>query len=85
MLFSVVHESLEDLVQLTSTMVKADHTIGFHRRIEVAIRRADVDGARRTMFEHIEDASRLVDQGTKEIALRASQAPVKSVGNRMGG
>jgi DNA-binding FadR family transcriptional regulator len=81
MLFSVVHESLEDLVQLTSTMVEAGHTIGYHRRIATAIRQRDVDGARRAMFDHIEDASRLVDEGTKEIALRADLIASVSVGS----
>jgi DNA-binding FadR family transcriptional regulator len=67
MLFSVVHESLEDLVQLTSTMVNADHTIGFHRRIEAAIRRRDPEGAQLAMSQHISDASGLVDEGIREI------------------
>jgi len=84
MLFSVVHESLEDLVQLTSTMVEAEHTIGYHRRIETAIRRKDAEGARRAMFEHIADASRLVDQGTQEIALRSNSSVPKGVGSRLG-
>jgi GntR family transcriptional repressor for pyruvate dehydrogenase complex len=79
MLFSVVHESLEDLVQFTSTMVNADHTIGHHRRIESAIRRRDPEGARQAMFMHMEDASRLVDHGTKELELRGNRAAAGSI------
>jgi GntR family transcriptional repressor for pyruvate dehydrogenase complex len=81
MLFSVVHESLEDLVQLTSTMVNADHTIGFHRRIETAIRRRDPEGAQLAMYQHIADASGLVDEGIREIEAqkeRVAGAPVAS-------
>jgi GntR family transcriptional regulator, transcriptional repressor for pyruvate dehydrogenase complex len=63
MLFSVVHQSLDELVRFTATLVEPGHTIGFHRRIQAAIRRQDAEGARRRMREHLEDAQALMSRG----------------------
>ncbi|MGH7574213.1 MAG: FadR/GntR family transcriptional regulator [Longimicrobiales bacterium] len=63
MLFTVVHQSLEALVRLTSSRVDPSHTMRFHRRILTAIRQRDAEGARRRMREHLEDARTLLARG----------------------
>lgn len=63
MLFTVVHQSLEELVRFTSVLTKPEHTIRLHRRILTAIRRRDPDAARRRMREHLEDARALLARG----------------------
>jgi len=65
MLFTVVHQSLEALVRITSSMVEPSHTIRFHRRILTAIRRRDANGARQRMREHLEDARALLARGAE--------------------
>ena len=56
MLFTVVHQSLEALMRITSAKVEPSHTIRFHRRIVAAIRQQDAAAARLRMREHLEDA-----------------------------
>jgi GntR family transcriptional repressor for pyruvate dehydrogenase complex len=60
MLFTVVHQSVEEMVQLTARMVPPEHTIRFHRRILAAVRRGDADAARLRMRDHLEDVSALL-------------------------
>src|SRR5262245_17018520 len=43
LMFTVVHQSLERLIHLTSQLVEPEHTLQLHRRIFVAIRRRDAD------------------------------------------
>lgn len=64
MLFTVVHESLEDLVGFTSILVEASHTIGHHHRILEGIRSGDPEVAHRMMKGHMVDASSLVDEAS---------------------
>ena len=63
MLFTVVHESLEELIRFTSVLVEPEHTIRFHRQILKAIQAQDVDAARLQMHEHLEDVCSLLPQG----------------------
>lgn len=62
-LFTVVHQSLEELVHFTSGMVEPEHTVHFHRRILAAIRRGQPEAARRQMREHLEDVCVLLARG----------------------
>lgn len=62
-LFTVVHQSLEELVRFTSLLVEPEHTIRFHRRILAAIRRGQPDAARQQMREHLEDVCTLLTRG----------------------
>jgi GntR family transcriptional regulator, transcriptional repressor for pyruvate dehydrogenase complex len=64
LMFTVVHQSLERLIHLTSKLVEPKHTLQLHRRIFVAIRRHDADEARRRMTEHLEDARELFKRAT---------------------
>jgi DNA-binding FadR family transcriptional regulator len=63
MLFTVVHQSLEELVRFTSLLVTPEHTIRFHRRILAAIRRGQPEAARLQMREHLEDVCTLLARG----------------------
>lgn len=60
LMFTVVHQSLAKLIQLTSQVVPKEHTLGLHRRIFHAIRKRDPDEARRRMTEHLVDARGLL-------------------------
>ncbi len=64
LMFTVVHQSLERLIHLTSQLVEPEHTLQLHRRIFVAIRRRDAEDARRRMTEHLEDARELFKRAT---------------------
>jgi GntR family transcriptional repressor for pyruvate dehydrogenase complex len=77
LMFTVVHQSLERLIQLTSQLVEPEHTLQLHRRIYTAIRRKDPDEARRRMTEHLEDARELF----KRAAAMQAQS---SLQNRIG-
>src|SRR5205085_10837368 len=59
LMFTVIHQSLERLIHLTSQLVEPEHTLQLHKRIYTAIRRKDADEARRRMTEHLEDAREL--------------------------
>jgi GntR family transcriptional regulator, transcriptional repressor for pyruvate dehydrogenase complex len=63
MLFTVVHQSLEELVRFTSELVEPEHTIRFHRRILAAVRRGKPEAAREQMREHLEDVITLLSRG----------------------
>ena len=64
MLFSVVHKSLHDMMEVTSRLVPPEHTLNLHQRIYTAIRRRDPDEARRRMAEHLEDARGLLTRAS---------------------
>ena len=59
-LFTVVHQSLEQLIRVTSERVEPEHTLRLHRRIYQAIKRQDAEEARRRMAEHLENARDLL-------------------------
>jgi GntR family transcriptional repressor for pyruvate dehydrogenase complex len=65
-LFSVVHQSLHDLIELTSRLVAVEHTVRLHQRIYSAIRRRDPEEARRRMAEHLLDAKELVTRANSQ-------------------
>jgi GntR family transcriptional regulator, transcriptional repressor for pyruvate dehydrogenase complex len=65
LMFTVVHQSLERLIYLTSQLVEPEHTLQLHRRIYAGIRRKDADEARRRMKEHLEDARELFKRATE--------------------
>jgi len=56
MMFTVIHQSLHRLIELTSQLVPVEHTLHLHQRIYTAIRRADPEEARKRMTEHLLDA-----------------------------
>lgn len=62
-LFTVVHESLKEMVQFTSGMVEPKHTLEFHKRIVTAIRQRNPDAARQRMREHLQDVCVLLARG----------------------
>jgi GntR family transcriptional repressor for pyruvate dehydrogenase complex len=59
-LFSIVHQSLHSLMELTSQMVDLEHTVRLHRRIYIAIRKGQPEEARSRMLAHLTDAKRLL-------------------------
>src|SRR5262247_2475544 len=77
LMFTVIHQSLERLIHLTSQLVEPEHTLQLHRRIFVAIRRKDADEARRRMTEHLEDARELFKRAT---ALQAQSSLQSRIG-----
>ena len=70
LMFTVVHQSLAKLMDLTSQVVPEEHTLALHRRIFHAIRKRDPEDARRRMTEHLEDARGLL--------LRAAERQVQA-------
>lgn len=62
MLFTVVHQSLEELLRYTHVLTAPERTNRFHRRIFAAIRRRDPEVAKLRMREHLEDARTLIDR-----------------------
>jgi GntR family transcriptional regulator, transcriptional repressor for pyruvate dehydrogenase complex len=59
-MFSMVHESLHKLMDITSKMVDIKHTLKLHQRILTAIRKGDAEGARARMCAHLTDAKQLL-------------------------
>jgi GntR family transcriptional repressor for pyruvate dehydrogenase complex len=91
LMFSIVHESLHSLMQLTSQMVDLEHTVLLHRRIYNAIRKGQAEDARARMFGHLTDAKRLLMRSHEarmqtRIGDRLSSLtlvpPVKAPGNK---
>jgi GntR family transcriptional repressor for pyruvate dehydrogenase complex len=60
LMFSIVHELLHNLMEITSRLVDLDHTVKLHTRIYTAIRKRDPEEARTRMFEHLTDAKGLL-------------------------
>lgn len=84
-LFSVVHQSLEELVRFTYQLVEPEHTIRFHRRIFNAIQRAKPDAARLQMREHLEDVCTLLARGADAQARAALEGKLGALGGLVGG
>jgi len=59
-MFSIVHQSLQGLMEVTSQMVGMEHTLKLHSRIYTAIRKSDPDEARARMAAHLIDAKGLL-------------------------
>jgi GntR family transcriptional repressor for pyruvate dehydrogenase complex len=64
-MFSMIHQSLHQLMDITSQMVDLDHTLKLHNRIYAAIRRGDPDEARSRMFAHLTDAKGLLARASE--------------------
>jgi len=60
MMFTVIHRSLHNLMELTAQLVPVEHTLRLHDRIYAAIRRGNPDDARKRMAEHLLDAKGLL-------------------------
>jgi GntR family transcriptional repressor for pyruvate dehydrogenase complex len=60
LMFSIVHESLHKLMEITSQMVDLEHTLRLHQRIYNAIKKGDPGEARARMFAHLTDARELL-------------------------
>ena len=76
LMFSMVHESLRGLMEITSRIVDAEHTARMHRRVYAAIRKGDAAEAHARMITHLTD--------TKEILMRSSAARTRAeIGNRL--
>jgi GntR family transcriptional repressor for pyruvate dehydrogenase complex len=60
LMFSIIHESLRKLMEITSQMVDLEHTLRLHQRIYNAIRKGDPGEARARMFAHLTDAKELL-------------------------
>lgn len=74
-MFSIVHQSLHNLMEITSRMVGLEHTVKLHTRIYAAIRKGDPDEARSRMRAHLEDA--------RVLLLRSREAEMqKRLGDR---
>jgi GntR family transcriptional repressor for pyruvate dehydrogenase complex len=59
-MFSMVHQSLHGLMEVTSQMVGVEHTLKLHRRIYAALRKGDPEEARARMAAHLADAKGLL-------------------------
>lgn len=60
LMFSMVHESMRSLMEITSRMVEPEHTLRLHHRIYTAIKKGDSSEARARMFAHLTDARALL-------------------------
>ena len=79
LMFAVVHQSLKNLITLTSQVVDAEHTLVLHRRILNAIRKRDSDEARRRMREHLLDARELIAKATGRMDQVSIQSRISKV------
>lgn len=59
-IFSILHRSMLDSMEVTSKMVNPKHTIAFHEPIYIAIRDRDEEGARQQMRRHLTDSRQLL-------------------------
>ena len=76
LMFSIVHETLHSLMELTSQMVDLDHTVHLHRRIYTAIRKGQAEDARARMFAHLTDA--------KQLLIRSNEVRIQTrIGDRL--
>lgn len=62
MMFTVVHQSVHKLMELTSSLVDPEHTLTLHRRITAAIKKGKSEEARMRMIEHLDDAAGLLER-----------------------
>ena len=79
LMFAVVHQSLKNLITLTSQVVDAEHTLVLHRRILNAIRKRDPEEARRRMREHLLDARELIAKATGRMDQVSIQSRIPKV------
>ena len=67
LMFTVIHRSLHNMIQLTSQLVNADHTLRLHKRIYSAIQRRDSEQSRTRMTEHLLDAQGLLARAHEQV------------------
>jgi GntR family transcriptional repressor for pyruvate dehydrogenase complex len=67
LMFSVIHQSLHKMIELTSQLVRADHTLHLHRRIYSAVRRREPEQSRARMVEHLLDAQGLLTRAHEQL------------------
>ncbi len=82
MLFTVIHQSLNKLIETTSQLVSVEHTMLFHQRIYSAIVEGNAAEARRRMTEHLLDVKNLLsrvkdEQHTSRVQRRISQLAIQ--------
>ena len=85
LLFTVVHQSFEELIRFTSELVQPEHTLRMHRRILAAIAKRDAEGARKQMREHLEDVRGLLTHQVDERARSALESRLKTLGSDLVG
>jgi GntR family transcriptional regulator, transcriptional repressor for pyruvate dehydrogenase complex len=66
LMFTVVHHSLRQFIELTSQLVPPRHTLNLHQKIYSAIRRRNPEEARKRMAEHLQDADSLLARAHSE-------------------
>jgi len=66
LLFTAIHHTLHQLIELTSQLVSVNHTMRFHQRIYAAIVRGDADEARKQMTDHLLDVNDLLCRASDE-------------------
>ena len=71
-LFSLIHRSMADVMEMTTRLVNAEHTLAFHRPILEALDRRRADDARRWMTDHLKDANELL---TRAVAAQPVEIP----------
>ena len=79
LMFAVVHQSLKNLITMTSQVVDAEHTLVLHRRILNAIRKREPEEARRRMSEHLLDARDLIFKATGRLDQASIQERISEV------
>jgi len=82
MMFTVIHQSLHNLMELTSQLVPVEHTLRLHERIYTAIRRRDPEEARRRMTEHLLDARGLLARASDQERSTRLQSRITQLGGR---
>jgi GntR family transcriptional repressor for pyruvate dehydrogenase complex len=66
-MFSMIHQSIHKLMDITSQMVDLNHTLKLHNRIYAAIRKGDPAEARSKMFAHLTDAKGLLTRASEAL------------------
>jgi GntR family transcriptional repressor for pyruvate dehydrogenase complex len=64
-MFSMIHQSLHKLMDITSQMVDLNHTLKLHNRIYAAIRKGNPAEARARMSAHLTDAKGLLTHASE--------------------
>ena len=85
MMFTVIHRSLHNLIELTSQLVPLEHTLHLHERIYTAIRRGDPDEARKRMAEHLLDAQGLLARANDQQQSSLLQDRITALAQRPAG
>ena len=82
LMFAVVHQAMESLMQVTAQMVRPEYTLTLHRRIYAALRKRDAELARRRMIEHLQDARQLVSLASCKLVQKRLQEGINRISTR---